>query len=196
MLYSPIHKGFYDWTVHKSGIPEDVVEITDDQYRALLDGQAQGKVIAADANGRPILIDPPKPSLADAKADALRRVDAFAAAFRARIAGTADPIEVAGWNNKLALAMAVKAGTAKPHEVAALQVEIDLRGFGETLDQFVAKVATNAAKFSHAVGLIDGMKRRSQDAVMAAPSLEALDAVLQQMRQQAESEYQKLIGAK
>lgn len=142
------------------------------------------------------LVPPPKPSLADAKADALRRVDAFAAAFRARIAGTADPIEVAGWNNKLALAMAVKAGTAKPHEVAALQVEIDLRGFGETLDQFVAKVATNAAKFSHAVGLIDGMKRRSQDAVMAAPSLEALDAVLQQMRQQAEAEYQKLIGAK
>jgi hypothetical protein len=196
MFYSPSQRGFFDPAVHGDSVPDDVVAISPQHHANLLAGQASGKVIAPDEHGFPVLVDPPKPSLADAKADALRRVDAFAAAFRSRIAGTADPIEVAGWNNKLALAMAVKAGTAKPHEVAALQVEIDLRGFGETLDQFVAKVAMNAAKFSHAVGLIDGMKRRSQDAVMAAPSLEALEAVLQQMRQQAEAEYQKLIGAK
>ena len=39
--------------------PEDVVSISDDLYHTLMDGQANGKNITHDDNGRPILIAPP-----------------------------------------------------------------------------------------------------------------------------------------
>jgi hypothetical protein len=39
------------------------VEITQEQWQALLDGETAGRCIAADKRGRPILIDPPPPSI-------------------------------------------------------------------------------------------------------------------------------------
>lgn len=43
-------------------IPEDAVEISDMLHMALLEGQAQGKVITANENGFPFLADPPPPT--------------------------------------------------------------------------------------------------------------------------------------
>jgi hypothetical protein len=40
-------------------IPADAVEITVEQHAALLEGQSQGKQIAGDELGRPILVDAP-----------------------------------------------------------------------------------------------------------------------------------------
>jgi hypothetical protein len=57
MLYSKSTNGFYLQEVHGTDIPSDAVEITDDTYRSLLDGQSQGKTIAGDINGYPILLD-------------------------------------------------------------------------------------------------------------------------------------------
>jgi len=45
-----------------NGWPKDVVEITDEQYKNLLNGQAQGKIITADSKGYPVLVDPPPPT--------------------------------------------------------------------------------------------------------------------------------------
>lgn len=59
MLYSKNTNGFYSRDIHGDNIPEDAVEITTEQHAALLDGQSQGKIISADENGYPILIDPP-----------------------------------------------------------------------------------------------------------------------------------------
>ncbi len=44
--------------IHKT-IPSGSVEITQEQYKALLDGQSQGKQIGSDENGNPILVAPP-----------------------------------------------------------------------------------------------------------------------------------------
>lgn len=62
MFYSPSTGGFYSRAIHGDSIPAGAVEITTEEHAALLDGQAQGKIIAADANGYPILVDPPAPS--------------------------------------------------------------------------------------------------------------------------------------
>ncbi|WBF68245.1 hypothetical protein LN040_03840 [Desulfovibrio subterraneus] len=59
--YSPSRKGFYDTEIHGSNIPADSVEITDDEHRALLAAQAQGKIIQPDENGRPVAMEPPAP---------------------------------------------------------------------------------------------------------------------------------------
>lgn len=59
MLYSKSTSGFYSRDIHGDNIPADAVEITAEEHAALLEGQSQGKVISADEEGNPILIDPP-----------------------------------------------------------------------------------------------------------------------------------------
>ena len=59
MLYSKSTSGFYSREIHGDNIPADAVEITTEQHDALLEGQSQGKIISADENGSPILIEPP-----------------------------------------------------------------------------------------------------------------------------------------
>jgi len=58
MLYSKLTSGFYTKEIHGGNIPADAVEITQEEYRSLLAGQAAGKRISADADGKPILTDP------------------------------------------------------------------------------------------------------------------------------------------
>lgn len=59
MFYSPSTGGFYDSEIHGSNIPFDSVEISDDHYQSLLEGQSDGKFISSDSNGNPILQDHP-----------------------------------------------------------------------------------------------------------------------------------------
>ena len=62
MFYSKQTCGFYDTAIHGDNMPDDAVEISAEQHAALLQGQSEGKVIAADENGYPILQDPPTPT--------------------------------------------------------------------------------------------------------------------------------------
>lgn len=62
MFYSKSTNGFYDSEIH-SYMPNDAVEITVDEHLALLEGQSKGKKITSDDNGKPILADPPAPTI-------------------------------------------------------------------------------------------------------------------------------------
>lgn len=59
MFYSRSTGGFYTLKDHGSAIPGDAVEITIEEHTALLEGEAQGKIIGSDATGHPVLIDKP-----------------------------------------------------------------------------------------------------------------------------------------
>jgi hypothetical protein len=59
--------GFYDLGIHGNNMPADAVEITDTLHTELLYGQSNGKVIAPDKDGMPILQDPPPPPPPDPK---------------------------------------------------------------------------------------------------------------------------------
>lgn len=59
MFYSESTGGFYATEIHGNNIPTDAVEIASEQHAALLEGQSEGKLITADENGFPVLIDPP-----------------------------------------------------------------------------------------------------------------------------------------
>lgn len=65
MFYSKSSNGFYDSAIHGDGIPEDAVEISTEQHVTLMQGQSEGKRIAADHNGCPILLSPPQASPAE-----------------------------------------------------------------------------------------------------------------------------------
>lgn len=60
--YSASTNGFYSADVHGEDIPEDVVEISNEKWVSLLEGQADGKMISADKNNKPVLIDFPEPT--------------------------------------------------------------------------------------------------------------------------------------
>ncbi|KVD90260.1 phage tail protein [Burkholderia stagnalis] len=53
---------FYDSIDSPAPPGVNVADISDDDWRALLDGQSHGKRAALDGNMRPVLIDPPAPS--------------------------------------------------------------------------------------------------------------------------------------
>jgi hypothetical protein len=61
-LFSNSTRGFYDIEIHGENIPADAVEITDAQYKSLMDGQQAGKEIGADLSGKPVLVDPVPPT--------------------------------------------------------------------------------------------------------------------------------------
>ena len=56
--YSAQTGGFYMAVIHGDEIPADVVDVTDDEHRELLAGQAHGKRIVPGAGGRPQLAEP------------------------------------------------------------------------------------------------------------------------------------------
>lgn len=60
IFFSATKHGFYDSDLGE--IPVDGVEVSRDRYRALLDGQSAGMILASDQSGHPILIDRPPPS--------------------------------------------------------------------------------------------------------------------------------------
>lgn len=67
--YSKSTNGFYDSEIN-STFPQDAIEITDQQWEDLLDGQSKGKVISSDEQGNPILIEIPskEPTYAEKRA--------------------------------------------------------------------------------------------------------------------------------
>lgn len=62
LFFSASTRGFYSTDIHGDAIPEDAVEITSEQHSLLLAGQATGKMIAADEQGRPVLQERPAPT--------------------------------------------------------------------------------------------------------------------------------------
>jgi len=82
MFYSAQTNGFYTTEIHGDAIPEDATEITAEEHAALIEGQAQGKIIASDDNGCPVLSDPPLPTvdelIAQYTSAVQKRLDDFA----------------------------------------------------------------------------------------------------------------------
>ena len=58
MLFSASTGGFYASEIHGVTIPADAVEITVEYHAELINGQSIGKVITANEDGYPILVDP------------------------------------------------------------------------------------------------------------------------------------------
>lgn len=81
LFFSPGALGFFDDALHAS-IPADVVEITEVEHATLLNGQAAGQIIETGPDGRPVLVDPPPPPIAELAARAAAEVRRQAGATR------------------------------------------------------------------------------------------------------------------
>ena len=61
-FYSKTTNSFYDSEINDV-IPAESVEITQQQWQTLIDAQADGKIIKADKNGNPTIVDYAPPAL-------------------------------------------------------------------------------------------------------------------------------------
>lgn len=61
-FYSKTTGGFYTHDINGDNIPSDAVEVLTDDYVSLLQGQSAGQIIVANANGYPVLTNPPEPT--------------------------------------------------------------------------------------------------------------------------------------
>lgn len=127
MHYARSTNGFYDEAIHSNKIPADAVEITSDEHAALMSAQASGRRIEADANGYPVAVNPPPPTLAEVQAAALTAIDDAAGAARARYI-TVAPGQEATYMIKEAHARAFKAAGYPAAAVAGyLMVEAEAK---------------------------------------------------------------------
>ncbi|HAZ7413359.1 TPA: tail fiber assembly protein [Escherichia coli] len=74
-FYSESTNGFYITDVGEQKFPDDVVEITEEQWIALREGQANGYIIVMDNNNQPVLTEPTVDYVAIAEAERERLID-------------------------------------------------------------------------------------------------------------------------
>lgn len=173
MFYSKASGGFYRLDIHGEMMPGDVVEITDERHAELMDGQAAGKRITADANGYPVLTEPPPPTLAEAKARKRREI---AAAYSAELAAITDDypeVERLTWDKQEREARAWTADNA----AATPLLDGIAAARGLALSELVARVIDKADAWISASGAATGKRQALEDAIAAAEDVPTVEAI-------------------
>ncbi|RJF92987.1 hypothetical protein [Sphingomonas cavernae] len=76
--FSPGSGGFFDTAIHAI-VPSDAVPVTDAEYDALFEAQANGAIIKPHADGHPVAVPLAEPTLDERRARAVDRVKREAA---------------------------------------------------------------------------------------------------------------------
>lgn len=153
----------------------DAVEITPVQYAEMLAGQEQGKRIAADGEGYPVLLDSPAPTLAEVKSRALATIDATAGAARARyitVAAGQEATYLMKGQHARDYAAAGYSGTV-PLLIAAEQAAAGDANAQAAADRIIAEESAWVAKAAQ----IEQERRTRKIAVAAAPDVPSVDAI-------------------
>lgn len=125
---------------------------------------------------------------------AIAGIRAFAADARAQAALGADPIEIATWPAKEAMAKRHQAAATDTDDNDALQAEADLRG--ETVADLVTLILAKAAAFKVAAGKIKGWQNQAETHVAteaANGNATALVMGLATLKAQAAAELETLL---
>ena len=191
--------GFFDDS-YGGFVPEGAVEISQDKYIELLNGQAQGKQIVADKIGQPVLIAP-QPSAAHVlNLDTLtweispeKQTALFAQQKEGllnKLADKADQLKnglLAGYpqteiesfyrQEKEALAWQADHNTPTPMLSQIARVR------GVPLDMLINKVIEKSAQFAVAIGIIIGQRQAFEDRLLALKTPEELTSLEQEIEQ-------------
>ena len=191
--------GFFD-DADGGFVPEDAVEISQDKYIELLNGQSQGKQIIADKSGNPVLIDP-QPSAAHVlNLDTLtweispeKQTALFAQQKESllnKLANKADQLKnslLSGYpqteiesfyrQEKEALAWQADHSTSTPMLSQIARVR------GVPLEILIEKVIEKSAQFAVAIGIIIGQRQAFEDRLLALKTPEELTALEQEIEQ-------------
>lgn len=187
--------GFFD-DAFGSFVPEGAIAILDEQYIALLEGQAQGKQIVADKSGSPILLAPqPSPAhewngsewvispekqtayLAERKETLLTTLANRADQLKNGLLVGYPQTEIESFYRQEKEALAKQANPKA--ETPMLEQIARVRGV--PLDLLIEKVIEKSNQFAVAIGIIIGKRQQFEDRLMAIETLEALEQLEQEV---------------
>ena len=181
-------------------VPEDAVEISQDKYIELLNGQSQGKQIIADKTGSPVLIDPQPSAAHQLNLETLtweispeKQTALFAQQKESllnKLADKADQLKnslLAGYpqteiesfyrQEKESLAWQADHNTPTPMLSQIARVR------GVPLDMLIHKVVEKSAQFAVAIGIIIGQRQAFEDRLLALKTPEELTSLEQEIEQ-------------
>lgn len=173
MFYSASTGGFYSRDIHGEAIPEDAVELTAIEYAALMEAQCQGKRIVSDANGRPVAVAPPAPSLDEMKAALVLAIDATADAARLAVAG--DPLRAEEYR--------IAEGEAKAYQAAGYAGDVPpavaswAEAKGWTGQQAADDILAVATAWNAALYAIRDARLKAKEAVRNATTADQAQAI-------------------
>ncbi|OBX48451.1 hypothetical protein [Haemophilus haemolyticus] len=191
--------GFFDDT-DGGFVPEGAVEISQDKYIELLNGQAQGKQIVSNKQGEPVLIElQPSPTY-ELNLDTLtweispeKQTALFAQQKEGllnKLANKADQLKnslLAGYpqteiesfyrQEKEALAWQADHNTPTPMLSQIARVR------GVPLEVLISKVIEKSAQFAVAIGIIIGQRQAFEDRLLALKTPDDLTALEQEIEQ-------------
>lgn len=191
--------GFFDDT-EGGFVPEGAVEISQDKYIELLNGQSQGKQIIADKSGNPVLIDPQPSAAHELNLDTLTweiSAEKQTALFVQRkegllnkLADKADQLKnglLTGYpqteiesfyrQEKEALAWQADHNTPTPMLSQIARVR------GVPLEVLIEKVIEKSSQFAVAIGIIIGQRQAFEDRLQALKTPQELTALEQDIEQ-------------
>lgn len=191
--------GFFDDS-YGGFVPEGAVEISQDKYIELLNGQAQGKQIVADKTGNPVLIDPQPSAAHELNLDTLtweispeKQTALFAQQKEGllnKLADKADQLKnslLVGYpqteiesfyrQEKEALAWQADHNTPTPMLSQIARVR------GVPLEVLISKVIEKSAQFAVAIGIIIGQRQAFEDRLLALKTPEELTTLEQEIEQ-------------
>lgn len=191
--------GFFDDS-YGGFVPEGAVEISQDKYLELLNGQAAGKQIIADKTGNPVLIDSQPSAAHELNHDTLQweisaeKQNALFAQQKEsllnKLADKADQLKnslLAGYpqteiesfyrQEKEALAWQADHSTSTPMLSQIARVR------GVPLEILIEKVIEKSAQFAVAIGIIIGQRQAFEDRLLALKTPEELTSLEQEIEQ-------------
>lgn len=197
-FYDKKTNGFYIDGIHE--IPNGSIELTDEIYRTLLEGQSSGKQIIANKQGVPVLIEP-QPSDAYelnietlqwtiSKEKQLALFNKEKEALLNRLADKADEIktnllvgypqtEIESFYRQEKEALAWQAD----NKVDTPMLKQIARVRGVPFEVLVGKVIEKASQFAVAIGVIIGQRQAFEDRLLALSSQKELDALKKEIEE-------------
>ncbi len=174
-LYSKTTGNTYFDRLH-ANIPSDAVPIDEERYLSIIANPAPGKIRSHDANGLPVLIDPPA-NVPTAEA-LCQRIDTAADAARRAVAG--DPLRAVEYD-RARLAAEQFAAADYQGEVPAMVAAWAING--RTPQQAADSILAEAAAYTNALELLRTTRLAAKEQVrtlMAANQVEQAQQLAEQ----------------
>lgn len=176
MYFSKSTNGFYDDSLHLADqIPSDAVEISVAVWQDMLQGQAAGDTISADANGNPILVTPAGPTVAQLQASALLTIDSNAETLRSLYI-TANSGQVATYIMKYNEATAFQAANYTGTVPGLVQSEATATG--DTAQAAADAIIAQYTAWATLAASIETVRRTAKIAVNAATTADEITTAL------------------
>ncbi|ADJ61726.1 hypothetical protein G5B88_01000 [Herbaspirillum seropedicae] len=187
MRFSNTTKGFYPETEQYAQLPEDVIEVTAQQYERAMHLAAGERLEVVD--GELVIVAAVAPDdeerQARALAAALEAVERMYEEHMARLLGWPTQAEKDSWALKLGIAHRIDAG-----QEPGITNEAFLEGAGlstrEARSEWAEKVLAKSSRHARAAGIAERLRKQSRTALQTAPSGTSLAAILQTHRTLAE----------